>query len=113
MRIVFMLCVAFLAAACGKQEPSVIGKWETQAGLAGGTLVLEQGGSGELTTLSDFTFKPVTKLVTWREDGDKILLVTGNQTEIITLSADGQTLTIMGNNNQVEFRRAPPAPVPK
>lgn len=113
MRIALMLCIALLMAACGKPGPTAVGKWETTAGLAGGTLILESDGSGELTTMSDFTFKAVTKPVTWQKEGDRVSLITGNQTETITLSPDGQTLTVIGNSNQVEFRRVPEIPTTK
>lgn len=105
MRIVLMLSVALLAAACSKPGPTAVGKWETTAGLAGGTLILEMDGTGQLTSMSPLSLKSITKPVTWQKEGDRITLITGNQTEIITLSPDGQTLTVKGDSNQVEFRR--------
>lgn len=113
MRVFLMICIAFLAIACGKPEPAVVGEWETAVGLAGGALSLREDGTGQMTSMSPITMNIVTKPITWRKDGDQIAITAGSHTDAAMLSPDGQTLTIIGNNNQVVFRRVPDVPAAK
>lgn len=94
--LAFLVCVAFLLAACGASA-SIVGKWKSDSDSA---TVVEFTNDG---TVNTYYNNQVIYSAKYRTDGSKLIITqSGQEDQTGSFKLEGNKLTVTGPDNQAQ-----------